>query len=78
MMLFGWENALPLHVVPGDPNQNDDIPGPEDYVQMLRQRLILAHEVAREHLEKSAATQKHHYDHLAKQVQYRVGDAVWL
>ena len=78
MMLFGRENALPLHVVLGDPNRNDDIPGPEDYVQMLRQRLILAHEVAREHLEKSAATQKHHYDHRAKQVQYRVGDAVWL
>ena len=78
MMLFGQENVLPLHVVLGDPNRNDDIPGPEDYVQMLRQQLILAHEVAREHLEKSAATQKHHYDHRAKQVQYRVGEAVWL
>ena len=33
---FGTENALPLHVVIGDPNREDVVPDPEDYVDELR------------------------------------------
>ena len=78
MMLFGRENALPVHVVLGDPNREDEIPDPYDYVQNLRQHLQHAHAIAREHLGRQGALQKRYYDHRAKQVQYQIGDPVWL
>ena len=78
MLLFGWENALPLHIVMGDPHWQEEVPDPTTYVDELRDRLNLAYALARENLGKSAAIQKHYYDHRAKAVQLQEGQPVWL
>ena len=78
MLLFGRENALPLHIVMGDPHWQEEVPDPTTYVDELRDRLNLAYALARENLGKSAAIQKHYYDHRAKAVQLQEGQPVWL
>ena len=66
MMLFGRENALPVHVVLGDPNRENEVSDPYDYVQNLRQHLRQAYAIAREHLGRQVAIQKRYYDDRAK------------
>jgi len=47
------------------------------YVEVLRSKLMQAHEVARKHIGKEARRSKEINDAKALQYQYEVGDAVW-
>lgn len=78
MLLFGRENALPLHVVVGDPNREDTVPDPDSYVDQLRHLLLRVYALVRTNIDHSTAIQKRCYDHRAKRPEFREGQPVWL
>jgi len=75
--MFGQEVSEPVDLVAGLPLDSDtDCPAPE-YVQNLRERLELAHEIARDALGESVKRAKRQYDKNCCHTQYQIGDAVW-
>ena len=65
-MMFGQEVSKPVDLVAGLPLDSDtDCPAPE-YVQNLRERLELAHEIARDALGESVKRAKRQYDKKVK------------
>ena len=78
-MMLGREVELPLQTVVGMPEPEEQYTDPGNYVDLLQERLVSAHEEARKHLKRSAIQQKRYYDHRACQrPQFAIGDPVWL
>ena len=64
-------------MVAGLPPDPDITPTGPEYVQHLRERLELAHQIVREALGESVQCAKRQYDKNCCHTQYHVGDAVW-
>ncbi len=77
MMLFGREITEPIDLVAGKPPNNTLIQAFPQYVVQMRERLELAHQVARNALGHSVERAKKQYDKRAARTHYKVGDAVW-
>lgn len=76
-MMFGREVSEPVDLVAGLPPDSDTVPTAPEYVQNLRQRLELAHQIARNVLGESVKRAKRQYDKNCCHTQFEVGDAVW-
>ena len=77
MMMLGRETELPLQVVVGTPESGKQVE-PVEYVEVLQSKLREAHNIAREHLKRSAEHQKRSYDKQgATSRQFNIGQAVW-
>ncbi|KAL7406654.1 hypothetical protein ABVT39_024094 [Epinephelus coioides] len=71
------EVSEPVDLVTGLPPDSETAPSAPEYVQHLRERLELAHQITREALGESVKRAKRQYDKNCFQTQYKVGDAVW-
>lgn len=76
-MMFGREVCEPVDLVAGLPPDSEDVPSAPEYVQHLRERLELAHQIARDVLGESVERAKKQYDKNCCRTHYQVGDAVW-
>lgn len=76
-MMFGREVCEPVDLVTGLPPDSEDARTAPEYVQRLRGRLELAHQIARNALGGSVERAKRQYDKNCCRTQYQVGDAVW-
>lgn len=76
-MLFGREVSEPVDLVAGLPPDDTRHVSEPEYVQKTRERLELAHGIAREALGESSRRAKRQYDKNCCRTQYKVGDAVW-
>ncbi|RXN37833.1 Transposon Ty3-G Gag-Pol poly [Labeo rohita] len=77
MMLFGQEITEPIDLVAGMPPDDTLTQSIPQYVVQMRERLELAHQVARDALGQSVERAKKQYDKRAARTRYKVGDAVW-
>ncbi|KAL0202037.1 hypothetical protein M9458_000055, partial [Cirrhinus mrigala] len=77
MMLFGREITEPIDLVAGKPPNDTLTQSIPQYVVQMRERLELAHQVARDALGQSVECAKKQYDKRAARIRYKVGDAVW-
>jgi transposase InsO family protein len=77
MLMLGREVRLPAQILYTSPNNAEEFDSYSDYVEKLKDRMERAHEVAREHLQKSAKRQKEHYDGKCLLYSYDAGDLVW-
>jgi hypothetical protein len=77
-MVFGREIVLPINAVIGRPSVTDQQVSSEEYVQILKQKLEEAHEVARVNIGNVSQYQKRHYDTNAKKRTFVEGQCVWL
>ncbi|XP_034549911.1 uncharacterized protein LOC117820296 [Notolabrus celidotus] len=76
-MMFGREVSEPVDLVAGLPPDPESTPSAPEYVQHLRERLEMAHQIARDALGDSVKRAKRQYDKNCCRTQYHVGDAVW-
>lgn len=76
-MMFGREVSEPVDLVTGLPPDPDVNPSSPEYVQHLRKRLELAHQITRDALGELVKRAKRQYDKNCFRTQYQVGDAVW-
>lgn len=76
-MMFGREVSEPVDLVTGLPPDPDVNPSVPEYVQHLRERLELAHQITRDALGELVKRAKRQYDKNCFRTQYQVGDAVW-
>ncbi|CAI5671880.1 unnamed protein product [Oreochromis niloticus] len=76
-MMFGRELSEPVDLVAGLPPDPDNQPSAPEYVQQMRERLELAHLIAREALRESVTRAKRQYDKNCCHTQYKTGDPVW-
>ena len=67
---------MPIDVMVGKPDSSEEADELE-YVQGLRKRLEDAYDVAREHLERSAARKNELLDVQANEEPYKAQDLVW-
>lgn len=76
-LMFGRELRLPVDLATGRPPQ--DVTDPiSNYAQMLQERLITAHRLARNSMRTAGNNMKTRYDWHSREVKYNVGDHVWL
>uniref|UniRef100_A0A3B5QVZ8 Gypsy retrotransposon integrase-like protein 1 n=2 Tax=Xiphophorus TaxID=8082 RepID=A0A3B5QVZ8_XIPMA len=76
-MMLGREVSEPVDLVAGlPPDSEHQLTAPE-YVQQMRERLELAHQIAREALRDSVTRAKRQYDKNCCHTQYKIGDPVW-
>ena len=75
-MMLGREVRMPVDLLVGSSPENPTTPN--EYAQNLQEKLMLAHEVARETVGQQMRAQKRHYDRNVEQVLYSKGDVVWL
>ena len=76
LMLFGRENAIPLHLM--YPCTAEEYPPcSQEYVQWLRQTLQYVHNQAREKTKMNMARQKRNYDKTALEREFSPGTWVW-
>ena len=78
MMVFGRELTEPIDLVAGLPPDTTEKVSPPQYVVDLREKLEVAHDIAREALGKSVKRAKKYFDRKAHERQYKAGDKVWL
>ena len=82
VLMLGRETELPIDLMYGTPKLVDETIDPRDrdiyYVDMMRDRLEMAHAHARRSLQNSAVRQKRNYDHKVYESQFNRGDQVWL
>ncbi|XP_026022288.1 uncharacterized protein LOC113021785 [Astatotilapia calliptera] len=76
-MMFGRELSEPVDLVAGLPPDPGNQPSVPEYVQQMRERLELAHLIAREALGESVKRAKRQYDKNCCHTQYKTGDPVW-
>jgi hypothetical protein len=77
MLMLGREVRLPAQIMYSVPDNVQDFPSYSAYVEKLKDRMEQAHEVAREHLHRSARRQKENYDAKCFIHSYVAGDLVW-
>ena len=80
LLMLGREVRLPSEVMFGS---GTSLPGEEitsygEYVDTLRSRMQMAHEIARKHLTSTAQKQKQDYDFKVHLKRYQAGDLVWV
>jgi len=86
--MFGREMTVPLDLMIGDPNveeedpvectkQSSECPRYCDYVRRKQDKMRAAYTLTREHLRTTAVRAKKRYDMRVRPVQYQVGDMVW-
>ena len=63
-----------MEPAPGDGTDDE----PATYVEDLQDRLQIIQAAGREHLTNAMITQKRHYDRNVRNIDYQVGDIVWL
>ncbi|KAL7848366.1 hypothetical protein AOLI_G00230840 [Acnodon oligacanthus] len=76
---WDWDLMTPLAVMAYRATEHNHDSGktPPEYVAQLRDRLELAHRIARERLGESVKRAKKQYDKNAHKTSYNIGDAVW-
>ena len=78
LLCFGREIRLPADLMFHHPQAVSNTPTSEsEYVQALRNRMLHAHDLAREHLSASGKISKDLYDAKLSFHHYEVGDIVW-
>lgn len=77
VMMFGREVSEPVDLVTGLPPDTDTAPSAPEYIQQTRERLELAHRIARDALGESVIRAKRQYDKNSYRTQYKTGDVVW-
>jgi hypothetical protein len=79
MMMLGREVRLPAEVLFGSGKlDKDEIASYGDYVTRLRERMSIAHHVARKHLGDAAVRRKTNYDAKSNLIRYKRGSMVWF
>ncbi|XP_061754270.1 uncharacterized protein LOC133551511 isoform X2 [Nerophis ophidion] len=76
-MMFGRELSEPVDLVSGLPPDPELAPSGPVFVQDLRERLELAHQITRDALGESVKRAKRQYDKNCYRTHYNIGDAVW-
>ncbi|ROT77452.1 hypothetical protein C7M84_003899 [Penaeus vannamei] len=76
-LMFGRELRLPVDLATGRPPQEVTDLITSNYAQMLQERLITAHRLARNSM-RTAGNMKTRYNWYSREVKYNVGDNVWL
>nr|XP_061825306.1 uncharacterized protein LOC133612154 [Nerophis lumbriciformis] len=76
-MMFGREVSEPVDLVSGLPPDPEPAPSGPAFVQHLRERLELAHQITRDALGESVKRAKRQYDKNCYRTHYNIGDAVW-
>ena len=77
MLALGRKVRLPQDMVfPTTSGVDESACGPGNYVDKLRERMHLAHQIAREQLRKAMRYSKDAYDVNVRQYNYKTGDAV--
>ena len=80
LVMLGREVRLHHEVVFGSTTNSryEMVSAYGSYVRDLQNKMNLAHEIVRKHLEKSAQKQKSHYDVKCVFHKYKKGDIIWL
>ena len=77
--MLGRELELPLDLMVGrPPGVSQQRNAVHDYVSCLREKLEMAHRLARQQMKKSVVLQKKQYDHRATNDPLKEGDLAWL
>ncbi|KAM3605983.1 uncharacterized protein V6R79_008497 [Siganus canaliculatus] len=76
-MMFGQEVREPVDLVVGLPPDTDAAPSAREYIQHLRERLELAHDITSGVLGESVKRAKRQYGMNCYHRQYQVGYSVW-
>ena len=79
MLMFGREARLPIEVILGirATSTGEEVASYGDYVNSLKERMQVAHDLARKHLGQNALRMKESYDAKKNLNQYNRGDLVW-
>ena len=77
LMMFGRELSLPNDLMIGPPSDGGQI-DVSDYISQLREKLEVAHQIAREKFNYSAQRQKKYYDNKVNEEPYSEGNFVWV
>jgi hypothetical protein len=79
LLMLGREVRLPAEIMFGSMTSclGEEVSTYGDYVEMLKERMQHAHDIAREHLKKSAERQESHCDAQISLNKYKPGDYVW-
>ena len=79
MLMFGREARLPIEVILGigATSTGEEVASYGDYVNSLKERMQVAHDLARKHLGRNALWMKESYDAKKNLNQYNRGDLVW-
>ena len=79
MLIFGREARLPIEVILGigATSTGEEVASYGDYVNSLKERMQVAHDLARKHLGWNALRMKESYDAKKNLNQYNRGDLVW-
>ena len=79
LLMLGREVRIPTEIIFGS-RTRDDYPVVDygEHVEMLRDRLQNAHEIARKHLATSTERQRHFYNVKVSLNKYKRGDKVWV
>lgn len=78
LMMFGYENNMPVDCMYGKPQSgNQGLKCPNEYVQWLRGSFSDIYHFADKHLEVSAKRQKQYYDVKSSPITYAVGSFVY-
>ena len=77
-LMFGREVQMPLHLITGNPNRDDNSCFATEYVQDMNERFCRAFNMARLCLRKEVLRRKKYYDVGASDISLKVGQPVWL
>lgn len=77
-MVFATQPTLPIDIILGKPETNDNQVFHTEYIELLRQKLDKIHDWARRNLNLSSKNMKRRYDYQSNAQVYKVGDPVWL
>ena len=79
MLMFGREARLPIEVILGigTTSTGEEVTSYGEYVNALKERMQVAHDLARKHLGRNALRMKESYDAKMSINQYNRGDLVW-
>ena len=79
MLMLGREVRIPAELRSGRACDSEDqsVNSYGEYVNWLRDRLLAAHDIAREHLENAAKRHKYAYDTKLEHLRYEQGECAW-
>ena len=75
-LMLGREIALPADIMYGLNRLDPKSPSP--YVEALKERMHIVHNLARKQMLKASDRQKKSYDHRLKKIPFQMGSAVFL
>jgi hypothetical protein len=77
-MMLGRETELPIDIVMGHPEEGVIEGNQHKYVDEMKERMTLVHDLARKNIQMKSDHQKRNYDLKTHVHRYEPGDAVWL